>query len=35
MAKRPDSTRTVQAKARTLVIKQARLTKQLTGRGAN
>ena len=33
MAKRPDSTRTITAKARTLVLRQARKTKQLTGRG--
>ena len=30
---RPDSTRTVQAKAYTLLLKQARKTKQLTGSG--
>ena len=30
---RPDSTRTIQAKAYTMLIRQARKTKQLTGRG--
>jgi hypothetical protein len=30
---RPDSTRTIQAKAYTMLIKRARQTKQLTGRG--
>lgn len=30
---RPDSTRTIQAKAYTMLIKKARKTKQLTGRG--
>lgn len=33
MAKHADSKRTATAKARDLVIKQARKTKQLTGRG--
>lgn len=33
MAKRPDSTRTVKAKAYTLMLRKARQTKQLTGRG--
>lgn len=33
MAKRPDSTRTVQAKAYAMMKRKARKTKQLTGRG--
>lgn len=30
---RPDSTRTIQAKAYTMLLRKARKTKQLTGRG--